>query len=66
MAATARHRGREQPVDQFPVPRTKTGTQQATPSVSATGPNPPAPLTGTQLAIRVAMTAQGKVMTEEY
>ena len=68
LAAAARHQGREQPVDQFPVPPTKTGTQQASPRVSATGTTPPTPLTGTQLAdaIKGAITAQGKIVTEEY
>ena len=53
---------------QFPMSPTRTGTQQAKPSVPATGPSPPIPVTGTQLAkaIRVAMAAQGKVVTEEY
>ena len=65
-AAAERHPGRAQSEDQFPVPPSRTGTPQATPSVPATTPSPPIPVTGKQLAeaIRVAMAAQGKVVLD--
>ena len=61
-AAASRHPGRAQPEDQFPVPPARTGTPQATPSVPATGPSPPVPVTEQQLAeaIRVAMQPRVK------
>ena len=67
-AAAERHPGSAQSEDQFPMPPSRTGTLQAKPSVPATGPSPPVPVTGQQLseAIRVAMAAQGRVVTEEF
>ena len=67
-AAAARHPGVEAPVDQFPIPLSRTVPTAATPRAAASATAPPASLTGAQLAeaTKACMIAEGKIVSVDY